>query len=110
LLIFFVAYLALRFFDVSWGITTAALLAPIMVPLYKKFGIHPIVVATIFAIGGNAFFMPYMQPFAMMADSISKGTAWDNKYLSLGGLAFAVAALVGLLVSIPYWKAIGFIP
>jgi hypothetical protein len=46
----------------------------------------------------------------MMADAISKGTAWDNKYLSLGGLAYAVAAILGMLVSIPYWKAIKFIP
>ncbi len=110
LIIFVLAYFALRFFDVSWGFATAALLAPIMVPLFNKFGIHPIVVATIFAIGGNAFFMAYQQPFAMMADAISKGTAWDNKYLSLGGLAYAVAALLGIVVSIPYWKAIGFIP
>jgi di/tricarboxylate transporter len=110
LLIFVVFYWILRFFDVSWGFATAALLAPIMVPLYTKFGIHPIVVATVFAIGGNAFFLAYQQPFAMMADAISKGTAWDNKYLSLGGLAFAIAAIIGMLVSIPYWKAIHFIP
>ena len=110
LLLFVLAYLALRFFDVAWGFATAALLAPIMVPLYNKFGIHPIVIATVFAIGGNVFFMAYQQPFAMMADAISKGTAWDNKYLSLGGLAYAVAAILGMLVSIPYWKAIKFIP
>ena len=94
----------------SWGFATAALLAPIMVPLHTKFGIHPIIVATVFAIGGNAFFMAYQQPFAMMADAISKGTVWDNKYLSLGGLAYAIAAIVGMLVCIPYWKAIKFIP
>jgi di/tricarboxylate transporter len=110
LLLFVLVYWILRFFDVSWGFATAALLSPIMVPLHAKFGIHPIVVATVFAIGGNAFFLAYQQPFAMMADAISKGTAWDNKYLSLGGIAFAIAAIVALLVSIPYWKAIGFIP
>jgi len=110
LLLFVLFYWILRFFDVSWGFATAALLAPVMVPLYNKFGIHPIVVATVFAIGGNAFFLAYQQPFAMMADSISKGTAWDNKYLSLGGLAFAIAAIVGVLACIPYWKAIKFIP
>ncbi len=110
LILFVFVYWILRFFDVSWGFATAALLAPIMVPLHTKYGIHPIIVATVFAIGGNAFFLAYQQPFAMMADAISKGTAWDNKHLSLGGIAFAIAAIVGLLVSIPYWKAIGFIP
>jgi di/tricarboxylate transporter len=110
LLLFVLFYWILRFFDVSWGFATAALLAPIMVPLHSKFGIHPIIVATVFAIGGNAFFMAYQQPFAMMADAISKGTVWNNKYLSLGGLAYAIAAIVGMLVCIPYWKAIKFIP
>ncbi len=39
-----------------------------------------------------------------------KGAVWENKYLSMGGLAFAIAAIVGMLVCMPYWKAIKYIP
>ncbi len=109
LIMFVLVYWLLRFFDVGWGFATAALLAPLMVPLYSKFGINPIVIATVFVVGGNCFFLAYQQPFAMMSQSINKDV-WSAKHLSTGGIAFAIAAIVAIFVCVPYWKAIGYIP
>jgi di/tricarboxylate transporter len=108
LIMFVLIYWLFRFFDVGWGFTTAALIAPLMVPLYTQHGIHPIIIAVVFTIGGNCFFMAYQQPFAMMSQSINKDV-WDAKHLSMGGIAYAVACIIAILVTMPYWKAIGFI-
>jgi len=106
---FLLIYWVIRFIDVSWGFTTAALTAPIMVMLYQQFSIHPIIVAVIYCVGGNCFFLSYQQPFALMADAISEGKAWNSKQLSLGGLAYALACIIAFFICLPYWRAIGFI-
>jgi di/tricarboxylate transporter len=110
LILFVLIYWLIRFLDVSWGFATAALMAPIMVPLYNNFGIHPVIVGVVFAIGGGSFFFSYQQPFIVMSESMTKGNVWSPQNLTRGGLAYGIACLAAILIVAPYWKAIKFIP
>lgn len=110
LFVFILLYWLIRFVDVSWGFATAALMAPIMVPLYNNFGIHPVIIGTVFAIGGGCYFLSYQQPFIVMSESMTKGNVWSPQNLTRGGIAYAIACLLGVLIVAPYWKAIKFIP
>ncbi len=104
-----VALWLVRFIDVPWGYTTAAILAPILVPLYREFGIHPVVVTMGITIAGNCFFLSYQQPFIMIGEALAGGKGWSSHHVSLAGLAFGIAAIFILFISVPYWKIIGAI-
>ncbi len=110
LVVFILIFWLIRFVDVSWGLAAAALMAPIMVPLYTDFGIHPVIMGLLFTVAGDSFFFSYQQPFVVMSESMTKGGVWSPQNLSKGGLAYAAACLAALLIVAPYWKAIKFIP
>jgi len=101
---------AIRFIDVSQGFTTFAVLSPLFIPLYQKFGLHPVLVSVAIIAAGNCFFMAYHQPFIAIADSVTKSKAWSNSQVTLAGLLYAVSVIVGILVSSVYWKAMGLMP
>jgi di/tricarboxylate transporter len=110
LVVFILIYWSIRFVDVSWGLATAALIAPIMIPLYNNFGIHPVIIALLFTVAGDSFFFSYQQPFIVMSESMTKGDVWSPQNLAKGGFAYAAACLAALLIVAPYWKAIKFVP
>ena len=110
LLLFILLFWLIRFVDVSFGFATAAIMAPVMVPLYNNFGIHPIIVGTVFAIGSGFFFLSYQNPWIVMSESLTNGNVWSPQNLARGGIAYAVACLLAVLIVSPYWKAIKFIP
>ncbi len=100
----------IRFADVPQGFTTFAILSPVFIPLYQKFGLHPVLVSVCCIAAGNSFFMAYDQPFIAIADSVTKSRAWSNAQVTLAGCLFAVAVIVGILVSSFYWRAMGLMP
>jgi hypothetical protein len=87
-----------------------ALLSPLFIPLYQKFGLHPVLVSVSVVAAGNSFFMAYHQPFITIADSVTKSRGWSNSHVSMAGLLYAVSVIVGILVSTLYWKAMGLMP
>ena len=100
----------IRFIDIPWGFTTIALLSPIFIPLYQKFGLHPVLVSVAVVAAGNSFFMAYHQPFITIADSVTKSRGWSNSHVTLAGMLYAVSVIVGILVSSVYWRAMGLMP
>jgi di/tricarboxylate transporter len=100
----------IRFIDIPWGFTTMALLSPLFIPLYQKFGLHPVLVSVSVVAAGNSFFMAYHQPFITIADSVTKSRGWSSSHVSMAGLLYAVSVIVGILVSTLYWKAMGLMP
>ncbi|SPF38240.1 divalent anion:Na+ symporter, DASS-family transporter (putative sodium:sulfate symporter) [Syntrophobacter sp. SbD1] len=101
---------AIRFIDIPWGFTTFALLSPVFIPLYQKFGLHPVLVSVAFIAAGNSMFMSYHQPFIIMSDTMTKSRAWSEKQVSIAGMLFAISIIVGIIVSTFYWKAMGLMP
>lgn len=97
----------IRFVDVAWGLTTLALIVPLFIPLYRDFGIHPIVVFCAYVAAGDCFFLTYQQPWVLVGAAASQGRGWAPKHFSIAGLAYAVAIMIAILISFPYWKFIG---
>ena len=102
-----IGLMLIRFIDVPWGYTTAALTAGLTSVLYHCFGYHPLVVCMAFLTATNFFFLSYQQPWILMADDIIRRRGWASGHLSLFGCLYIVSVLISLSVSIPYWKAIG---
>ena len=101
---------AIRFVDIPWGFTTIALLAPAFIPLYQRFGLHPVLVSVSVIAAGNSFFLGYHQPFVIMGDTLTKSRGWSGRQVSIAGILYAVAVIVGILVSSLYWKSMGLMP
>jgi len=63
-----VMFCVLRFVDVPWGYTTIAFFSPILIPLYERFGLHPVLISVAVIAVGNSFFLGYQQPFIVIGD------------------------------------------
>jgi len=101
--------LAIRFVDVPWGFTTCALTIIMLIPLFKDFGYHPLVVTMAYLIAINFFLMGYQQPWIPMAEGMIQGRGWAPAHVAMFGLIYVAAAFISLLVAVPYWKMIGVI-
>ncbi|MGO8943247.1 MAG: SLC13 family permease [Syntrophobacteraceae bacterium] len=101
---------AIRFIDIPWGFTTFAILSPVFIPLLQKFGLNPVMVSIAFIAAGNSFFLAYQQPFIMLGDGLTKSRGWTGAQVSTAGLLYAIAIIVGIIVSTFYWKAMGLMP
>ena len=100
----------IRFIDIPWGFTTIALLAPAFIPLYHRFGLHPVLVSVSVIAAGNSFFLGYQQPFVVMGETLTQSKGWTGRHVSMAGMLYAVSVIVGILVSSLYWKAMGLMP
>jgi len=110
LLVITVGFWLIRFIDVPWGFSTVALTAPLFIPLYQQFGLHPALVSVAVIAAGNCFFLAYQQPFIMIGDAMSKSRGWSPAQVSLGGMVYAVSVIVAIVISSFYWRAMGLMP
>jgi di/tricarboxylate transporter len=101
--------MALRFVDVALGIGAGAILLSLTPMLYTDFGIHPLVVTCLASIAGMFFFLHYMNPLALMGDTLLEGRGWAQGHLVKYGIGFVVSALLAVVISVFYWQAINLI-
>ncbi|MGP8090433.1 MAG: tricarboxylate transporter, partial [Syntrophobacteraceae bacterium] len=87
-----------------------AILSPVFIPLLQKFGLNPVMVSIAFIAAGNSFFLAYQQPFILLGDGLTKSRGWTGSQVSTAGLLYAIAIIVGIIVSTFYWKAMGLMP
>jgi len=45
-----------------------------------------------------------------MGDTLTKSKGWSGSQVSAAGILYAVAVIVGILVSSLYWRAMGLMP
>jgi anion transporter len=100
----------IRFIDIAWGFATIALLAPLFIPLYQQYGLHPVLISVCVVAAGNSFFLSYQQPFIVMGEAFSKSRAWMPSHVALAGLIYLISITIGMLISSFYWKAAGLMP
>lgn len=105
-----IVFTVLRFVDITWGWTTAALLSTTTPMLYYTYGINPVILLFVFAAGGGIFFFAYQQPWMALTESITKDSGWDVKHMQKAGLVFFGSVLLAIVVFIPYWQWIGVLP
>lgn len=100
---------AWRFLDIAWMIPTMALLVAMLPTIQTEFGIHPLVTSSLMIMAGNFTFLHYMQPFALMGSSLSKERTWSPNQLLRYGIVYLLSCFITLMISMPYWKATGFV-
>ena len=108
-LVIILILLALRFIDVSLGIGAGGILLYLTPMIYSELGIHPLVVASLASMAGMFFFLHYMNPLALMGDTLIEKRGWTEGHLAKYGLGFVISAIVVVMISISYWRAIGII-
>ena len=99
----------LRFIDVPWGYSAIALTTTLLIPLWNRFGIHPLVATFVYLVGINFFLLSYQQPWVLMAEGIIRNKGWAAGHVFAAGLCYIVAVAVALCISVPYWRMIGAI-
>ncbi|OPX83223.1 MAG: hypothetical protein A4E52_01888 [Pelotomaculum sp. PtaB.Bin013] len=109
MIIFTLGLFVIRFIDVPWGFTTAALTAVVLIPVFNDFHIHPLVASMAYLAAINFFLLGYQQPWILMAEGMTGNKGWAPNHITLFGLIYTVSVFVAILVSLPYWKAIGVI-
>ncbi|WP_050740096.1 SLC13 family permease [Acetobacterium bakii] len=103
-------FTVLRFLDITWGWTTAALLSTTTPMLYSVYGIHPIILLFVFAAGAGIFFLSYQQPWIALTESVTKDAGWNVNHMQKAGIVFFGSVLLAILVFVPYWQWIGVLP
>jgi anion transporter len=99
--------MAIRFIDIPWDYTTAALTTVLLIPLFHDFGLHPLMVMFAYTVGANFFLLSYQQPWVVMADGMLQGRGWTARYVLMAGMCYIVAVIAAIMLSIPYWRMVG---
>ena len=100
--------LAIRFIDVNFGLCSAAVLL-FFTPMLVDLGIHPLVVSCLASIAGMFFCLHYMNPMAVMGATLLEDRGWREGQMVKYGVGFVVSALITVVISVFYWKAIGIL-
>ena len=80
-----------------------------IVPLGKSIGIHPGVVLLTIVMACGCFFLQYQDSPYQIAYSSTNGQAFSHVQARKILVAKFIATLIGLALSVPYWKMLGFI-
>jgi len=97
----------LRFFDVTQGWVSSAILAMATPMLYETFGINPLICIMVFICASNIFFFRYQQPWIGQAESVCGEGGWNSHHLQKASVAYALLVVVFLVICTFYWNIIG---
>ena len=98
-----------RFVDVTTLIPTTVILAPVISRITVETGISPSVWGVILAVVSISMFLTYTNMWTAMGKGMVGDYAWSEGQLFRFGSAFFLAAMIGLLASVPYWMGAGLL-
>ena len=101
-----VAAFALSFL-VRWQ-AASVLLTLVLAPAVGPLGINPWVVGIIALVATNSWFLPY-QSTIYLALYYGMGESFEHRQVRPIAWAFAAAVLAGVVLSVPYWRALGLL-
>jgi anion transporter len=96
-----------RFVDIAVFVPTMAIISSIAPAVFAQFGINPLVWVPLLCIATNSFFFSYTNMFALVGEANTGGNGWTAGHLSKYGTGYFVASMLAMLITIPYWIAIG---
>jgi DASS family divalent anion:Na+ symporter len=109
----FVVALALAVFLVRVVIislaATAVIFTIVLSPLVITHGMHPWIIAFVSFAASNIWFLFFMNSYYLLSFYGTGGEMVEHRQMIKLSGAYAVIAIVGFLVSVPYWRAIGLI-
>lgn len=82
----------------------------VLVPLVLPLGYHPWIILFVVYSSANVFLIPYMSTQYMAAQG---GVRWEmakHSDVFKGAVLFQVVALIGVVISVPWWKMLGLLP
>jgi len=108
LIVVLFAMLALRFLDPTAFIAMPLIFLPLQEPLTKA-GISPLILTAPLLLASAPFWMPYMNFWIAMGDSITGKQAFSRVQLFNVANIYAVSAIVALVVGVFYWRMLGLL-
>ncbi len=108
LTLLFVMVTAARFVLSEW--VAIPLLTATLVPIAPTVGLHPWVVAFVVLSAANLWSVPYQFAAYLAFWSASEGYLFAHDQVRAFSVAYVLLSLCGLLVSIPVWRLLGFLP
>jgi DASS family divalent anion:Na+ symporter len=97
-----------RFIIVSMTATTV-IFTVVLAPIVTMHGMHPWVIAFVSFAASNVWFCFYMNAFYLMSFYGMGGEMIEHRQMIKLSVAYAMVAVVGFLVSVPYWRLLGLI-
>ncbi|MDF2684550.1 MAG: crp 3 [Brevibacillus sp.] len=85
------------------------LLVTALLPLAEKAGIHPWIFVFVILLATDPFFFTYQSPTYLTAYYSSDGKAFTHRQGQKIALAYALAIVLAVTISVPYWTWIGLI-
>ncbi len=99
---------AARFVLSEW--VAIPLLTATLVPIAPTVGLHSWVVAFVVLSAANLWSVPYQFAAYLAFWSASEGYLFAHDQVRAFSVAYVLLSLCGLLVSIPVWRLLGFLP
>ena len=90
-------------------LATAVIFTIVLSPLVITHGMHPWIIAFVSFAASNIWFFFFQNSFYLLSFYAVGGEMVEHRQMIKLSVAYAMIAMVGFLVSVPYWKAIGLI-
>jgi DASS family divalent anion:Na+ symporter len=94
---------------VRWQ-AACVLMTLVLVPVAVPFQIEPWVIGITALVTTNMWFLPYQSTIYQVLYYGTDGQAFSHAQLRPLALVYGAACLLGLVVSVPYWQALGLLP
>jgi DASS family divalent anion:Na+ symporter len=88
---------------------TAVIYVIVLTPLVVTHGMHPWIIAFVSFASSNIWFLFFMNSYYLLSFYAVGGEMVEHRQMIKLSAAYAMIAIAGFLVSVPYWKAIGLI-
>jgi di/tricarboxylate transporter len=98
-----------HFVDIASFFPTFIILPQLLPAIQKAYGIHPMVFVPILALACCAFFMAYMNQWAIMSESIAGDRAWTGNHRFKYAMIYFVVSIISMLVCVPVFQSWGLI-
>jgi len=85
------------------------LLVTALLPLAQQAGIHPWIFVFVILLATDPFFFTYQSPTYLTAYYSSEGKSFSHKQGQKIALGYALAIILAIAASVPYWEWIGLI-
>ena len=95
-------------FALPWQ-TAVPLLTVALTPFAQAAGLSPLIVALVALKAGNLFLLPQQSPYYLTLYYGTEERAFGHRDARPFAWVYAAAVLAGLLLSLPYWHALGLV-
>jgi hypothetical protein len=88
---------------------TVVLVGITLLPVASRVGVEPWVVVIALLATSVAWFLPSQTPSYLVAQSASEGRLFSHEQAQRFAVAYAALTLLGLALSVPYWRLLGLV-